>query len=103
MVNKNTELVIISIDDLHNLLNPIYSKLEIIENKIGKSKKPSEYYRNKDLKSIFGLSDNTIIKYRDKGIIPYSFLDNIFFYPKEKIESILRENSNWDLFTKLAS
>lgn len=100
-VNKNRQLVIIPLGELQEFLNPIYSKLEIIENKIGKTKsQPIKYYRNKDLKQIFGLSDNTILKYRETGVIPYTFLDNIFFYPKDEIEKILQENSNWELFEK---
>ena len=96
---------IIPLEELHNILNPIISKLEIIENKIGikTNIKPSKYYRNKDLKSLFGLSDNTILKYRDKGILPYTYLDNIYYYPKEELEKILIENSNWELFRKKAS
>ena len=97
---KNSQLVIIPLEELVGILNPIFSKLEIIENKIGKTKSfpTTLYYRNKDLKQIFGLSDNTILKYRETGVIPYTFLDNIFLYPKDEIEKILRENSNWELF-----
>jgi hypothetical protein len=97
-VNK-TQLVIIPLEELKGILNPIYSKLEIIENKIGKSKSPvSLYYRNKDLKQIFGLSDNTILKYRGTGVLPYTYLDNIFYYPKKELDEVLRDNSNFELF-----
>ncbi len=101
---ENTQFVIIPIEELQGILNPIYSKLEIIENKIGKTKSPTtSYYRNKDLKQIFGLSDNTILKYRETGILPYTYLDNIYYYPKEALEKVLVENSNWELFNKRAS
>lgn len=101
---KNNQLVIIPLEELQGILNPIFSKLEIIENKIGKTEsQTTSYYRNKDLKKIFGLSDNTILKYRSKGILPYTFLDNIYYYPKEELEKILSENSNWELFDKKAS
>jgi len=96
---KSTQLVIIPLEELEEILNPIYSKLEIIENKIGETKSPTiSYYRNKDLKNIFGLSDNTILKYRDTGIIPYTYLDNIYYYPKEALEKVLLDNSNLELF-----
>jgi len=96
---KNTQIVIIPFQELQELLNPIFSKLEIIENKIGKTKLPTKsYYRNKDLKSIFGLSDNTILKYRDTGILPYTYLDNIYYYPINELEKILLNNSNLELF-----
>jgi len=96
--NRN-QFTIIPFEEFEKILIPIYLKLETIENKIGKTKSQhKKYYRNKDLKQIFGLSDNTILKYRETGVIPYTFLDNIFLYPKDEIEKILRENSNWDLF-----
>lgn len=99
-----TQFVIIPLEELQGILNPIISKLEIIENKIGKTKSPTtSYYRNKDLKNIFGLSDNTILKYRDTGIIPYTYLDNIYYYPKDALEKVLLDNSNLELFNKKAS
>lgn len=98
-VKNNKQLVIIQLEELEEILNPIYSKLELIENKIGITKlQTTSYYRNKDLKQFFGLSDNTILKYRETGVIPYTFLDNIFLYPIDEIEKILQENSNWELF-----
>lgn len=104
MNTKITQLVIVPLEELLGILNPIILKLEIIENKIGKTKLPSTtYYRNKDLKNIFGLSDNTIIKYRDSGIIPYTYLDNIYYYPIEELEKVLLDNSNWELFKNRAS
>ena len=60
----------------------------------------TSYYRNKDLKNIFGLSDNTILKYRETGIIPYTRLDNIYYYPKQDFDEVLKSNSNWELFIK---
>ena len=101
---KSTQLVIISLEEFQRMLHPIISKLEIIENKIGKTKSPTtSYYRNKDLKTIFGLSDNTILKYRDTGIIPYTYLDNIYYYPKDGFDELLKNNSNWELFKNKAS
>lgn len=96
---NNTQYVIIPLEELQEILNPIYSKLEIIENKIGKTKSPeTSYYRNKDLKQIFGLSDNTILKYRETGVLPYTYLDNIYYYPKEELEKVFLNNSNFELF-----
>lgn len=54
-----------------------------------------KYYRSKDLKRIFGLSDNTISDYRNKGIIPFTKLGEIYYYPVVQIEEILRSNSNF--------
>lgn len=51
------------------------------------------YYRNEDLKKIFGLSSNTIIKYRQTGILPFTKLGDIFLYDAAKIDKILDENN----------
>lgn len=77
------------------LIEPVIVKLETIDSKIsgqGKGVRP-EYYRNEDLKKIFGLSSNTIIKYRQTGILPYTKLGDIFLYDAAKIDKILHENN----------
>lgn len=76
------------------LLDPVLMRLETIDTKIdGKAKlvKPL-YYRNEDLKRIFGLSNNTIIKYRQTGVLPYTKLGDIFLYDSSRIDQILRDN-----------
>lgn len=79
---------------IKQLLDPLYARLEKIDLKIkGNSTKDSlRYYRNEDLKKIFGLSNNTIIKYRQTGILPYTKLGDIYLYESSKIEKILNEN-----------
>ena len=94
MENFN-ELIIPSVRSIQILLEPIYERLASIESSL-KSKPqkaiPMKYYRNADLKSIFGLSSNTIIKYRDTGILPYTMLGEIYLYDIASIESILKNN-----------
>lgn len=74
------------------LLDPLYYKLEKIDLIISSNTLKPKYYRNEDLKKIFGLSSNTIIKYRQTGIIPYTKLGDIFLYEAKKIDRILRDN-----------
>jgi hypothetical protein len=79
---------------VERMLDPVLLKLDKIDLKLGgqnKLDKPA-YYRNEDLKKIFGLSNNTIIKYRQTGILPYTKLGEIFLYDSKKIDSILEEN-----------
>ncbi|GAA4126113.1 hypothetical protein GCM10022250_12540 [Flavobacterium chungbukense] len=77
------------------LIEPVTAKLETIDSKVsqGKTLRP-EYYRNEDLKKMFGLSNNTIIKYRQTGILPYTKLGDIFLYDSGKIDKILRSNES---------
>ena len=80
---------------VEQLIEPVLLRLETIDSKIsqGKVLRP-EYYRNEDLKKMFGLSNNTIIKYRQTGILPYTKLGDIFLYDSGKINKILRSNES---------
>ena len=94
-MNNNENLIIPSLMGIKQLLEPLFERLERIENEF-KSKSNSsdkiKYYRNQDLKKIFGLSNNTIIKYRETGVLPYTKLGDIYLYEKTTIERILNDN-----------
>jgi hypothetical protein len=95
MKNETSELTIPSVRSIQLLLEPIYERLANIESSL-KSKPqkaiPMKYYRNADLKAIFGLSSNTIIKYRDTGILPYTRLGDVYLYEVASINEILNSN-----------
>lgn len=76
------------------LLDPVLMRLEKIDSKMdGKDRMTRpKYYRNEDLKKIFGLSNNTIIKYRQTGVLPFTKLGDIFLYDSSKIDKILQGN-----------
>jgi len=79
---------------IKKLLEPLYAKLDTIDLKIKgqQAKTQKKFYRNEDLKKIFGLSNNTIIKYRQTGILPFTKLGDIYFYDAGKIDEILKSN-----------
>jgi hypothetical protein len=95
MKNETGDLIIPSVRSIQLLLEPIYERLASIESSL-KSKPqkaiPMKYYRNADLKAIFGLSSNTIIKYRDTGILPYTRLGDVYLYEVASINEILNSN-----------
>lgn len=96
METQNEELRIPTVRNIQMLLEPIYERLSNIEAGLKNQKensKPNRYYRNSDLKSIFGLSPNTIIKYRETGILPFTKLGDVYYYEISLIEAILRNNS----------
>lgn len=95
-MNQNTqEIMIPSVRAIQLLLEPIYERLASIESSL--KNKPQKavsmkFYRNADLKAIFGLSSNTIIKYRDTGILPYTRLGEVYLYDIASIDEILNTN-----------
>lgn len=96
MEYQNEELRIPTVRNIQMLLEPIYQRLSNIEASLKNQKekgKTKGYYRNSDLKALFGLSPNTIIKYRDTGILPFTTLGDIYLYEVSLIEAILRNNS----------
>ena len=96
MQNQSEELRIPTVRNIQMLLEPIYERLSNIEASLKNQKekgKTKSYYRNEDLKSIFGLSPNTIIKYRETGILPFTRLGDVYLYEISSIEAILSNNS----------
>ena len=80
---------------VEQLIGSLLLRLETIDSNISQGKvSRSEYYRNGDLKKMFGLSNNTIIKYWQTGILPYIKLGDIFLYDSGKIDKILRSNES---------
>jgi hypothetical protein len=96
MFMKNSEEIQIpSVRGIQLLLEPIVVKLQNLENELQKLPKkalPSNYYRNNDLKQLFGLSNNTIIKYRENGTLPYTRIGDVYLYEVDEINKILKRN-----------
>ena len=65
------------------------------ELKTVQTNKDEVYYRNEDLKRIFKISENTIIKYRESNFIPYTTFGKIFVYPISQVNKILKNNANY--------
>lgn len=96
MMHNESPLVLIQLDKLQSLLNPVINKLEAIETKLLKKQQaPKGYYRNKELKEFFGISSNTIVKYRETGDIPFTMMGEVYLYPIAKIDELLTKNSNY--------
>ena len=96
MIQNESQVVLVQFEKLQSLLNPVLIKLENIEKRVLKKQDtPKGYYRNKDLKEKFGLSSNTIIKYRENGSIPSTMIGDVHLYPISKIDELLTKNSNY--------
>ena len=97
---RNT-IELVTTEDVKNEILPILKELAEIKSYVGKVT-PRQYYRNKDLKDIFGFSDNTISDYRNDNTIPYTKIGSIYYYPVKDINIVLEHNSNYHLVKKLA-
>ena len=95
---RNT-IELITVEDINNAISPILKELGELKSYIS-IQPPMQYYRNKDLKEIYGLSDNTIKDYRDKNIIPYTWIGSIPIYPVADFNLLLNRNSNFDFINK---
>ncbi len=96
MSDSTEEIRIPTINTIKYLLEPIVKKLDHLDTLFSISSSNNtipKYYRNNDLKRLFGLSNNTIVKYRETGLLPYTKLGEIFLYEVKCIDLILKENS----------
>ena len=96
MSDNREEIRIPTIDTIKYLLEPIVKKLDHLGALFSISSSNNiiqKYYRNNDLKRLFGLSNNTIVKYRETGLLPYTKLGEIILYEVKHIDLILKENS----------
>jgi len=97
-MRRNT-IELVTIEDIHDAISPILKDLGELKSYMD-SKPPKQYYRNKDLKEIYGLSDNTIKDYRDRNIIPHTWIGSIPYYPVSDFNLMLNRNSNFDLIKR---
>jgi len=97
MSKDQNEFSIPSVRGIQLLLEPIVVKLQNLENelqKLPKKARPSKYYRARDLKELFGLTNNTIIKYRDNGTLPFTLLGGVYLYDAKAIDDMLEQNKS---------
>lgn len=91
------EINLPSLEGIKTLIEPLYERMQNFESELQKmpKKRPmSKYYRAKDLKELFGLTNNTIIKYRDNGILPYTLLGGVYLYDAKAIDEMLEQNKS---------
>ena len=94
------EFNLATISGIRKIVEPLHERLKSLELTLAeslretkKAKSQNKYYRNADLKSLFGLSSNTIIKYRETGTLPYTRLGDVYLYEVNVVEQILKRNN----------
>lgn len=96
----NDSFTLPTIKAIEDVILPLKIVLNEIKATIEQKPSTPKFYRNNYLKEIFGLSDNTIVQYRNTNKIPYTFIGDVYFYPVDEINKILISNSNFKM-TKL--
>ena len=48
-------------------------------------------YTNEELRALLGVSDKTVKKWRNSGMLGYSLIGDIYLYRKEDVESFLHD------------
>ncbi len=96
---KSTKLSFLTLGSIRELLESVSHKISHFEENLNNLSfnRDNRYYRNKDLKRIFGFSDKTIQSYRETNILPYTYIGEIYFYPIDEVKQILENNSNFKL------
>jgi len=94
---QKTQIQIPSMESIREEIFPLFKEINEVKELVTKTDKEKNYYRNKDLKKKFGLSDNTIINYREANIIPWTKMGEIYLYPVDQLNKMLIDNSNFDL------
>ncbi len=82
---------------IESLITPILTELKNLKTYSNETNYKHQFYKNKDLKKIFDLSDNTIKHYRKINYLPFTKIGSIYYYPINEIDKILKDNSNYDL------
>ena len=57
-------------------------------------------YTNEELRALLGVSDKTVKKWRNSGMLGYSLIGDIYLYSKEDVERFLNDiHHNPQVFT----
>jgi hypothetical protein len=84
-----------TLEGIKRLVEPLHIRLQQIEDslqRLPKMAQPLKYYRNNDIKQLFGFSNNTIIKYRENGTLPFTRFGEVYLYDVKVIDKILEDN-----------
>ena len=85
---NNTEIQQIALKEIQDKLDILTTKI----NKLQKNKLESQIIDNADFLQLMNISNSTAKNWRNKGIIPYSQIENKFYYKIVDIQKLLDNN-----------
>ena len=82
------------LDDLTQLVQKMNEKID------GFSNPPTKFIRSKEVRQLLGgISESTLANLRNKGIIPFSFIERTYFYDAEGVIQAIKAHENTLLTT----
>lgn len=85
---NNTEIQKIALKEIQDKLDILTTKI----NRLQKNKLESQIIDNADFLQLMNISNSTAKNWRNKGIIPYSQIENKFYYKVVDIQRLLDDN-----------
>ena len=85
---NNTEIQQIALKEIQDKLDILTTKI----NKLQKNKLESQIIDNADFLQLMNISNSTAKNWSNKGIIPYSQIENKFYYKIVDIQKLLDNN-----------
>lgn len=85
---NNTEIQQAALKEIQDKLDILTTKI----NRLQKNKLESQIIDNADFLQLMNISNSTAKNWRNKGIIPYSQIENKFYYKVVDIQKLLDDN-----------
>ncbi len=85
---NNTETQQIALKEIQDKLDILTTKI----NRLQKNKLENQIIDNADFLQLMNISNSTAKNWRNKGIIPYSQIENKFYYKVVDIQRLLDDN-----------
>lgn len=85
---NNTETQQITLKEIQDKLDILTTKI----NKLQKNKLENQIIDNADFLQLMNISNSTAKNWRNKGVIPYSQIENKFYYKIKDIQQMLNDN-----------
>lgn len=96
-MNKEKETLIIDKEMWETLVTQLHELTEQVSVLQQTLHLSLQYYSNKELRSLLGIEDKLIRKYRDEGLLAYTKVGDKYWYSQQDVKDFL-ENSRQAAF-----
>ncbi|MFA8436149.1 MAG: helix-turn-helix domain-containing protein [Marinifilaceae bacterium] len=85
------EVDFITRKDLNNLKEELLAEIKKLSHK---NHRQRNWIRSSEVQEMLNISENTLQRLRNRGSIPFSRIENTYFYPVEEINLLLNKQLN---------